>query len=158
MLDRLKRLFRRKPPPDDERGEYVFAYPLSDGTTRHFDPLDVRAKLKAALPDWQERVRDVWSGAKPLPPGTPDALANQRAERVEQASAALTDAASAAFGLPPVDAVTGTGYTRVERMLVLAAYLIFSGEAVEIARPLAGGGGPSGSQGTAPSPPANASA
>lgn len=148
MFAFLRRLFQPTPPPEPD-WEGPFAVTLRDGTRRHYDPLELRQKLKKALPDWQEQARDVANGAKPLPRGTSAALAKAREDRLDAAVTALADAVSEAFALPPL-APDGTGHTRGERILVLAEYIVWSGEAVEDARPLGFGGEPTGSVASAP--------
>lgn len=157
MLGFLRRLFSPATPPPSLDLDGPLPVRLRDGV-RHYDPIDLRLALNKALPDWREVAADVAAGAKPLPPKISPEMAAAREARLDAAVTALSDAVSVAFALPPV-AADGSGYTRGERVMALAEFLVWTNETLETTRPLPFGGEPTASPASAaPSQPANATA
>lgn len=156
MIGRLWRwLTGRKP---ERTRDTVFRLVLPDGAVRWYDPMAVRSALTAALPDWAEKVDDLAATGRPLPPGTGQTWHLKRMDRAAGLTAELAAAVTAAFALPPL-APDGSGYGEAERLSALAGYLAYCSQVMEDTRPLASGGGPTGSPASAaPSPPATASA
>ncbi len=125
----------RRPSPD----RAVFRYRDPGGRTAHADPAAVRAALARHLPAWAERVGDLRDFSKPVPPGAvvpPPEWAADRQRSADTAADELAAAVSAAFGVPPLAPATGAGWTRNERLALLADYLAYCGDLVERHRPL----------------------
>lgn len=127
----------------------VFVLALPGRDVRHLDPMRVEMELGKALADWRERVDELAKTNAPLPPGTSVETVRRREARQHECIRDLSRAAAGAFDMPPLSP-DGSGYTDKSRILALAEYLKFCTSCLESSRPLASGGGPTGSPASAP--------
>lgn len=130
-------LFRRR----DVRRRCIFHF-RAGGVRRHADPIQVdQALTRHGGPEWTRLVGLVDSLRRPMTPAIAAARGpNAAAEQKRQFDAALADLVGIvrkAFGLAPLDPLTGDGVTDAECVAVLTEYLNYAEQLAEDARPLA---------------------
>lgn len=130
-------LFRRR----DVRRRCIFQF-RAGGVRRHADPIQIdQALTKHGGSEWTRLVTLVDSLRRPMTPAIAAARGpNAAAEQKRQFDGALADLVGIvrkAFGLAPLDPLTGDGVTDAECVAVLTEYLNFAEELAETSRPLA---------------------
>jgi hypothetical protein len=119
----------------------IFQFQGRDGP-QFRDPVQVRRKLELACPHWGEMVDQLSKRSRPLPTGA-ESLEAKRQEQADGFIEELAKAATAAFGLPPLDDA-GNGYPESARITILAEFIAFCAGVLEETRPLADGPPPTG--------------